>query len=126
VMEVLLQLSQYRNALEGLEDAHTRMPAKGRIAHALARLLASCPDVDLRDGQRALDLALRVYDARKTVTHAETVALALAESGRCDEALTWQRGAFEAARKAGAVELVEKFRIGLERYETQPCRPPAG
>jgi Tfp pilus assembly protein PilF len=122
--KMLLHLSRYQEALERLEEAHRKMPQKGRIAHALARLLAASPDTTLRDGSRALDLSLQVYKARSTVTHAETVALALAELGHCAQAADWQRNAVGAAKKAQAAALSARLLIRLRRYETEPCRPP--
>lgn len=114
-------------AWQRLEQAHADLPTSGRIAHALARLLAASPDLELRDGARAVELALRVFEARQTVLHAETVALAMAEAGRCEEAATWQSRALEAARRLERPDLAEALAPGLARYQAgAPCRPPAG
>lgn len=121
---LLVRLERYRDALEVLEAAEGNLPGSGRVLHGLARLLAACPDPALRDGPRALELALRVHAARSTATHAETVALALAESGRCEEAARWQRTAIEAARQEGPPERLPGLEHGLARYEQgKPCRP---
>ena len=121
----LYRLRKYEQARDSLERVYRRFPDRGLTAHALARLLAACPDVSLRDGQQALDLALRVHTARQDLAHAETVALALAETGRCDEAADWQRRLVEAARKAGNSELASRLVESLARYESgNPCRPP--
>lgn len=117
-----LQLGRQR-----LEEAHTDLPTSGQIANALARLLASSPDLELRDGPRAVDLALRVFEARPTVTHAETVALALAEAGRCSQAATWQQRALEAARRLQRPDLAAALAEELARYQAgPPCRPEGG
>jgi hypothetical protein len=71
--------------------------------------------------QKALDLALRVYNVRPTITHAETVAMALAELGRCQEAVEWQEGAIRGAREGDSVKDVESMLIVLEEYRV--CRP---
>ncbi len=121
---LLVRLERYREALEVLESAQGNLPSSGRVLHGLARLLAACPDPALRNGARALELALRVHTARSTATHAETVALATAESGRCEEAARWQKTAVEAARREGSAELVPALESGLARYEQKgPCRP---
>jgi hypothetical protein len=108
-----------------LEAAHAADPADGQVAHALARLLAGAPDPALRDGDRAVDLAERVFAAAATVAHAETLAMALAETGRCDDAAALQEQAVEGARAGGAE--AEAARLGriLEHYRQQrPCRAP--
>lgn len=121
---LLVGSQRYREALDVLESASGNLPASGRIAHGLARLLAAAPDPALRDGKRALDLALKVHAARGSATYIETVALSLAELGRCDEAAEWQAQAVEAARKEGPPERVPALEKELARYKAgAPCRP---
>ena len=68
---------------------------------------------------------MRVFKASKSVSHGATVALALAELGRCQEAAEWQRRMIAAAEKAQKSALVRQLEVNLERYEKdQPCRPP--
>ena len=87
----LVDLGRYQEARRVLEAAQAALPASGLVANALARLLAGCPDATLRDGEHALDLAQRVYAASPTPDHAETLAMALAQVGRCEEAAKLQR-----------------------------------
>jgi hypothetical protein len=95
--------------------------------YAFARLLASCPDLSLRDGNRAVELAAKVYTAMPTAAHAETAALALAEAGNCKNAAEWQRKAIEAARREGPPERLQGMEADLKRYLAGeaggPCRP---
>jgi len=124
--QALIAAGEDRLALERLEEAQAALPTSGQIAHAVARSLASSPVLELRDGPRALDLALRVFAARPTVTHATTVAMALAESGRCDEAATWQQRAIDAARGQERPDLSAALVAELARYQAgSPCRPPS-
>ena len=120
--ETLVRLGKYKEARKSLEESLALLPASGRLSHGLARLLAACPDPSVRDGARALDLAKTVWSALPASGHAETVALALAELGRCEEAAEWQREAIAAARKEG----VDPGRLAqaLVGYEKgAPCRP---
>ncbi|MCH9650538.1 MAG: tetratricopeptide repeat protein [Deltaproteobacteria bacterium] len=122
----LVDLQLYAEALQRLEEAHTLLPDQGRIIHALARLLAGSPDASLRNGDRALVLALKAFEARKSIPHAETVAMAYAELGRCDEAAQWQGNTVEAAENAGLDELSLRLREKLKNYqdkETCQSRP---
>lgn len=121
---LLVRLGRFKDAKAVLEAAYGNLPASGRILHAFARLLAACPDPSLREGKRALEMASKVYEALPTAAHAETVALALAESGNCQNAAEWQRKAIEAARKEGPPERVAAMEAGLKRYEAgEMCRP---
>jgi tetratricopeptide (TPR) repeat protein len=124
---LLVQRGYFAEARQRLEDAHQRFPKRGGTAHALAHLLATCPDPTLRDGKRALDLAQRVFAAQNSAPYAETVALAFAEVGQCNEAAKWQRALLTAAEKKGKTEITKRFKTDLARYENSnggPCRPP--
>jgi len=122
--ETLVRLGRYAEARRKLEDGLRQMPASGLLSHALARLLAACPDRAVRDGARALDLALAVWNALPAAGHAETVAMALAELSRCTEAAEWQRKAIEAARREGLEARLDGLTRALAAYERgAPCRP---
>ncbi|MCB1035259.1 MAG: tetratricopeptide repeat protein, partial [Acidobacteria bacterium] len=114
---LLVDLGRYQEALSTLEDAVAQLPDQGRLLHGLARLLAAVPDESLRDGERALELATAVFNTRRSLSHAETVAMALAELGRCDEAATWQRNVVEEAERSGQTQRLETLRNTLALYE---------
>jgi tetratricopeptide (TPR) repeat protein len=99
--ETLVRLGRYADARRRLEEDLKQVPGSGLLSHALARLLAACPDRSVRDGARALPLAQAVWQAQPSIAHARTVALALDELGRCDEAAQWRRAAAELARRNG-------------------------
>lgn len=123
--ELLVRLGHFNEARKRLEEAHQRFPERGRTAHALARLLAACPDPAVRDGKRALELAQLVYTAEPSPQHAETVALALAEVGNCQAASEWQRRLVETAEKSGNDNLIQRLKADLARYEQGgACQPP--
>ena len=82
----LVSAGQFREAAARLEEGLARFPSSTAFAHALARLLAASPEADLRDGERALELATAVVRAEDSLEHAETLAMALAELGRFEEA----------------------------------------
>jgi len=128
--ETLLSLSillahqgRYQEAVGRLEDGYRRFPDRTRTATTLARLLASSPNLSLRDGRRALDLAMAVYESSPSPVHGETVALALAELGRCADALEWMSRAVTGAEQAKEVAEVVRLRGETSKYETAPCRP---
>jgi tetratricopeptide (TPR) repeat protein len=121
----LVRLGQHARAKNVLEAGLERMPTNGPITFALARVLSAAPDPDVRDGERALALALKVYEAQSTPRHAQVVAQALGELGRCEEAAEWQQILVEGARRDGAEEAAEVLARDLEMYRAgPPCRPP--
>jgi tetratricopeptide (TPR) repeat protein len=122
--ETLVRLGRYAEARKKLEEGLRQLPASGLLNHALARLLAACPDRSVRDGARALDLGMAVWQARQASAHAETIALALAELDRCAEAARWQRTAIEQARREGLGARSGDLARALSAYEKgPPCRP---
>ena len=122
--QLLISFGRYPEALRALSEANERTPERGLTAHALARFLAACPDPALRDGPRAVQLALRVFQAQRIAAHAETLALAFAESGRCDEAAEVQRELIRTHETSHIKDRLAEFRADLSRYEKgPPCRP---
>jgi tetratricopeptide (TPR) repeat protein len=123
--EVTVELRRFAEAKQMLEQAHEALPTSGHIAHGLARLLAGCPELDLRNGERALELAGRVFEASRTISHAETVAMAFAEVGRCSDAAEWQERAAQAAEDSGDQVRAARLRTILPLYDGgPPCRYP--
>jgi tetratricopeptide (TPR) repeat protein len=115
---------QYRQARDLLSKAHESFPKHGRTAHALARLLASCPDPSLRDGDRAVEIANRVFRAAQTAPHAETLAMALAQKGDCTEAAAIQQKIVDNSQKSDS-ETLQRLQNSLVRYKAGgPCAPP--
>ena len=120
----LVRLGRYREARDRLEIATQTYPDQPGLAHALARLLAAAPDDNVRDGPRALTIVETLLKNQRTVQLAQTMAMALAESSRFDEAVQWQRGAMSAATSTGR-PADESLAANLSRYERRlPCRVP--
>jgi tetratricopeptide (TPR) repeat protein len=120
---LLSDRQRFREALMLLDDANRRAPDRLPTATTLARLLASAPDRPLRDGRRALALATRIHASDPAAVHAETVAMALAELARCDEARTWITRAVTAAQAAGDSSEVSRLQAAAPQYEGAMCRP---
>lgn len=126
----LTELGRYREAIEALEDALSQLPRQGRWAHDLAQLLAGVPDSDLRDGERALYLARNVHRAQPTVRSAQTLAMALAETGDCTAAADVQRQAIDQIVREGGDEalaspVTQQMVRTLTHYRrSDPCRYP--
>lgn len=120
---LLAARARYREAITVLDDAHRRFPNRTATATTLARLLASSPDVSLRDGTRALEIAMAVNDAEPVPAHAETIALSLAELGRCSEAMDWMKRAVSSAEGAKNVAETARLNGEMPKYQRATCRP---
>lgn len=122
--DLLARLGRFADAREALEDGHRRMPDKGRLALALAYLLAASPETSVRDGARALELARAVHAAAPGPETGRTVALALAELGRCAEAEEWLDRLLGTIGRDGAAATAD-LRADRDRAARgAPCRPP--
>lgn len=123
--DAMIRQGRYGEGLEFLEHAIVLHPESMALTAALARVLAASPELDLRDGGRALELATRLFQATGRADHAEIVAMALAEEGRCADAAEWQRRVVEATRRSVPGGDVAALQSALERYrEGPPCRAP--
>jgi tetratricopeptide (TPR) repeat protein len=122
--DLLSRGGQPAATLAVLEEGHRNLPDNGAIAHALAWMLAAAPEPGLRDGARALGLAQRVFAARPSAHHGETLAAALAESGRCAEAASLQQQVAEQVGKSGDAAWLGRSESALRHYrDDRPCRP---
>ena len=118
---------KHADALRILEEAHSRLPNDGAVINALARQLATTPDLEQRQGKRALELALKAFQTSENIEYARTVAFAYAELNQCDKAVEWMEKAIELASKSpyGAV-IMENLKSNLEFFKSnRPCRVPA-
>ncbi len=121
---LLSERERYGDAIELLSGAERRAPGRAATATTLARLLASSPELARRDGARALELAMAVQARENRAAYAETVALALAELGRCREAAEWMQRAVEVAGGQRDAAEVARLRAQLPRYQAASCRAP--
>ncbi|MCY3590927.1 MAG: tetratricopeptide repeat protein [Acidobacteria bacterium] len=114
---VLMGLGRFADARATLDERLRVDSTDGRAAHSLARLLAGSPDRTLRDGPRAMAIAGALLQADNAAPNAETAAMALAEVGRFEEAVSIQRTLVEEARRRGRTGEERRLARNLERYE---------
>jgi tetratricopeptide (TPR) repeat protein len=120
---VLADRMRFKDALDVLDSAERQFPDRLRTATTLSRLLAASPDRTLRNGQRSLALATRVYEKDRSPVHSETMAIALAELGRCAEAATWMQRAIAEAERVKDTATAARLRGEAPRYAANSCRP---
>ena len=121
----LVRLGRYQEARARLESATKTFPDQPGFPHALARLLAAAPDDRVRDGNRAVSIMTDLLKTQQTIAMAETMAMALAETGRFDDAAAWQQDAMRAMSDSKRDDMVRKLSVNLRLYQgRQPCRTP--
>jgi tetratricopeptide (TPR) repeat protein len=139
-------IAHYQNALQinpEYLDAHvnlgTALGQKGRAAEAITQfqqalqisptdpkaqnnmawLMATCAEASLRNGGKAVELARQVnaLTGGNNPVVLQTLAAALAETGRFGDARETVHKAIELARTAGQQDLAKKLNSELQRYE---------
>ena len=122
----LAGLKRYREARDRLIADMKLHPDRPAFAHALVRLLAAAPDDGLRDGRQAVAIAQDLLSREQPNPDlGEAMAMAMAETGRYQEAVTWQHEAMAVAERAGRADLSRRMAENLKLYEhLQPCRRP--
>jgi tetratricopeptide (TPR) repeat protein len=114
-----------QQAVRALKAALERMSDSLPLQHALARLLATSADATVRDGPGALSLAQQVFRNAPSIDHGETVAMALAELGRFEEAATLETRIIAQAQANNRQERIPALRQRLEQYRRgEPVRDP--
>ena len=116
-------------AADCYRKAATLAPEEADIELNLGSVLARQGDDEAaaRPFARAVELADAAYRAKPTPGNAQSLALALAASGRFDEAVQIQTGLIAAARKAGVdKEVLDSLQKTLEAYQREERPDPAG
>lgn len=81
------------SGLGALERANSEAQeaAVDHLRILLSRLLSTCTDPQVRDGRQALGIAQRLMADRPSLEHAETLAMAMAETGNFEQAAEVQQ-----------------------------------
>ena len=84
----------------------------------LAWIRSTCPDASMRDGARALELASKAnnYSGGNNPVMLRTLAAALAETGRFDDAIQTAEHALQFAHLTGLMAHEEELRLDIDLY----------
>jgi tetratricopeptide (TPR) repeat protein len=121
-----VQLGRYADARDRLIDAVKTFPDQTIFAHTLARLLAAAPDDRVRDPAQAIAIVEdQVQKNQRTLELGETMAMALADLGRFEQAAKIQRDLLAGAEQGGLADAARRLATNLALYERgEPCRTP--
>ena len=112
----------HARARECLEAGLAADPDNLDFKDVLARHLAASPDLAVRDGARAVDLAREIYAAVASAESVETLAMAHAQAGNLDEAVAWQRRLIAEWSTGRDERVLDRWRRQLQLYELgHPC-----
>ncbi len=119
------RVGQYAEALTDYEAAMRLDPEEWFAFTDAALLLASCPDAAIRNGPRAIELALKACDLCGGIDSEALAALAAAyaETGDFEKAVATQREALDAAfqnEKAAYQQRLELYQSGKPYRESPP------
>lgn len=122
----LIGLERWTEARAAIKASLEAVPTSTTLAQLGARLLAASPDPEVRDGEQALGLAEKLLRRSGSFQHYEVLAMALAELGRFDEAITMQERAVEGATQSGAsADRLSRMESALAGYRRgEPTRDP--
>jgi tetratricopeptide (TPR) repeat protein len=117
-------VGKYQEALDAYEKAVKIEPYDAYYINNLAWLLSTCPDDDIRDGKRALDIMKPLIDrGEQDPLKIDTLAAAYAEVGNFSEAIKLMHKAIEKIDKNNKPELYKEFQLRLKSFENeQPWR----
>lgn len=112
-------LKDYGSAQADFAEAFDRSPDYPNLLNSWAWQLATCPDSEFRDGQKAVELATRSNEIweGKQPEPLDVLAAALAELGRFEDAVKSQRMVIDAVGP-GKDELRKKMQSRLELYRS--------
>jgi tetratricopeptide (TPR) repeat protein len=118
-----VRAGRYADARASLETL-TQRDKDPVFRNAYAKVLATAPETAVRDGKRALALARALFtETQHNADVAQTLAMALAESGAFDEAVQVQEGALAVFRQNGPAWLVPLLERNLALYrQKKPSR----
>jgi tetratricopeptide (TPR) repeat protein len=113
------QMGRMDEAIVHYQKALQIKPDNAEVQNNLARVLATCPQASLRNGNKAVELAQRANqltgDGNPVVLG--TLAAAYAEAGRFPEAVKTAQRALQLAETQSNTALADAIRSQLKLYQ---------
>jgi tetratricopeptide (TPR) repeat protein len=120
---VALRTKDYWQAIADYQQVILLEPTDHNGYSGLAWVLATCPQDELRDGKKAVQLGIKACElsAWRDANDLENLAAAHAECGNFKEAVMWQKKALEVGYENP--QRNDDARMRLQLYESgKPCR----
>ncbi len=110
---------EFETARQRLDEALAVLPDDPTLLNTAARLMSTCEIASVRDGERALEMARKAYNIESSLDHAETIGMALAESGEFEKAIQWQRRLLAQVSNSQDRRLLRRLATNLQLYENR-------
>ena len=116
---------QFADAAELFETALKIEPDNIPVKRNLAGIYAYCPDLSVRNGEKAVALGEQVCQASqyKNPIHVNVLAAAYAQAGDFEKAIAMSEKAIALANKKNQSHLADQFRKRLELYKSGKAVP---
>ena len=116
---LLLQQGRSQEAIDHARKALEIRPDNAPYQNNLAWMLATVPERSLREGAKAVELALQASRASggNDPSDLDTLAAAYAESGDFEKAVETAQRALKLAQEQGKTDLAQSLRRALSLYE---------
>jgi len=110
--------NKYNEAINHYKSAIEADPSYARAYNALARLLATCPEGEFRDGVKAIENATKACELTNwnNYHYIATLAVACAEAGDFEQAIKWQQEAIDLLPKEQYSRYLLEFEARLKLY----------
>ena len=110
-------LGEYRQALEDYTRAVERKSDFAAAYNQIAWILATCPDPEIRDGSRALEMVRKSLNLQPDPEFYDTLAAVYAELGRFDDAVSTQQMVVGAMERQKDSRELAVSRLHLKTYQ---------
>lgn len=110
---------EFETARQRLDEALKVLPDDPTLLNTAARLMSTCEIASVRDGERALEMARKAYNIESSLDHAETIGMALAETGEFEKAIQWQRRLLAQVSNSQDRRLLRRLATNLQLYENR-------
>lgn len=119
------KIKQYRKRIDTLRKAVNTGSKRPQAYNNLAYLLATSSNSSYRDGEEALELALKAVDLanKPNPIYIDTLAAAYAEVGQFDNAVNSQQKAINILKTQGRQDLVKKWGL-IKKVEFYQANKP--
>lgn len=117
--DAYLTIGDHATAVADFNKAYELQPDDASLLNNLAWVLATSPDDEVRDGQRAIELARRAAELTeyKAAHILSTLAAAYAETGDFAKAREWSQKAVDLSRGVDGDMLDEQLAAELASYQ---------
>ncbi len=125
-INMLEALEEYEAALHAAALAVDKLPRNKTILAKLVFTLAASPNKEVRNGNKAVELSLRLNQLQPDYQTTRLVSMSYAEAGKCNEAKVWMERTISMAKESSqSKNVLQVLQRNMDHYANNvPCRIP--